>query len=240
MPAGGYPIVGMSVADLDRALGALHGVNTSDYCRSIEEQRTYRRGARIWYVYTHAGVVTAIQILIFVPLQRDVRPSQPWRHCRHGTADPHERHNLGTALRGLHGHPAERARRPTGPATGRARLPHEAIARPVAAGSFVLPLHGMQHRVGVRRRGSAEKRRRCPDRPDGGCLRSKLGDQRLDLPHRRPGDPSWTGPAASCVVRQPCVSSTAPQARPRPPCLARYSSASASASTAAGSSSDRG
>jgi len=58
---GNYPLVGMTVAELDRALGVPNVVNTSDYGRGLEEQRIYPRGPRTWYVYTRGGYVTAIE-----------------------------------------------------------------------------------------------------------------------------------------------------------------------------------
>jgi hypothetical protein len=58
---GGYPLVGMTAADLDRALGAPNAINLSDYGRGLETQGIYHRGARTWYVYTRTGIVTAIQ-----------------------------------------------------------------------------------------------------------------------------------------------------------------------------------
>ncbi len=57
----GYPLVGMSIVDLDRALGAPNSLNTSDHGRGREEQRTYYRGTRTFYVYIRAGIVTAVQ-----------------------------------------------------------------------------------------------------------------------------------------------------------------------------------
>lgn len=56
-----YPIVGMTVGELVQAVGHPRTINTADYGRGFEEQRIYVGAQRTWYVYTRAGVVTAVQ-----------------------------------------------------------------------------------------------------------------------------------------------------------------------------------
>lgn len=56
-----YPIVGMTVGDLNMAMGAPDVVNSSDYGRGLEQQAIYYRGDRTLYAYTRAGLVTAVQ-----------------------------------------------------------------------------------------------------------------------------------------------------------------------------------
>jgi len=103
---GGYPLVGMSVVDLDRALGAANGVDTADYGRGVEEQRIYRRGPRMWYVYTRAGVVTAIQ---------NTAGGDPSLAARRNCPTRQELDNEATRLSSITLHPVERDR-------GQARL----------------------------------------------------------------------------------------------------------------------
>lgn len=95
----GYPIVGMSVTDLDRALGAPQGISTSDYGRGLEEQRFYYRGVRTWYVYTKNGVVTAIQ---------NTAGGDPRLAARQNCPTRQEMDNEATRLTSITLHEAER------------------------------------------------------------------------------------------------------------------------------------
>ena len=56
-----YPIVGMTVGDLNMAMGSPDVVNSSDYGRGLEQQAIYYRGDRTLYAYIRAGNVTAVQ-----------------------------------------------------------------------------------------------------------------------------------------------------------------------------------
>ena len=57
----GEPAVGMTVAQLDRAMGSPHKVNVANYGSGPEEQRIYRRDGRTFYVYTRDGLVSGIE-----------------------------------------------------------------------------------------------------------------------------------------------------------------------------------
>ena len=102
----GVPMVGMTNDELNRALGAPHAVNASDFGRGLEEQRIYRRGPRTWYVYTRAGVVTAIQ---------NTAGGDPGLAARRNCPTRQELDNEATRLSSIRLHPTERDR-------GQARL----------------------------------------------------------------------------------------------------------------------
>ena len=57
----GEPLVGMTVAELNRAMGAPTKVNADDYNGVKKDQVIYERVGVTWLVYTEAGVVTAVQ-----------------------------------------------------------------------------------------------------------------------------------------------------------------------------------
>ena len=57
----GEPAVGMTVDQLERAMGAPQKVNVANYGGGPEEQRIYRRDGRTYYVYTRGGQVSGIQ-----------------------------------------------------------------------------------------------------------------------------------------------------------------------------------
>lgn len=59
--AAGTPMVSMTRAELDSAMGRPDGVNTGQYGDSSQDQLIYRRGSRTFYVYVKDGVVTSIQ-----------------------------------------------------------------------------------------------------------------------------------------------------------------------------------
>lgn len=59
--AGGRPLVGMTRAELDQAMGAPTKVNASNYSGVLKDQIIYRQPSQTWYVYTEQGVVTTIQ-----------------------------------------------------------------------------------------------------------------------------------------------------------------------------------
>lgn len=55
------PLVGMTRAQLQEAMGTPTKVNANNYGGVQEEQMIYERPIETWYVYTRAGVVTSIQ-----------------------------------------------------------------------------------------------------------------------------------------------------------------------------------
>ncbi len=55
------PIVGMSIAELNSAVGSPTRRNSSDYGRGTEDQLIYERGDRTLYVYARDGQVTSVQ-----------------------------------------------------------------------------------------------------------------------------------------------------------------------------------
>lgn len=59
--ANGTPMVSMTRAELDSAMGRPDSVNTGQYGTSSQDQLVYRRGSRTLYVYVKDGVVTSIQ-----------------------------------------------------------------------------------------------------------------------------------------------------------------------------------
>lgn len=59
--ATGKPLVGMTRAELDQAMGAPTKVNAANYAGVLKDQLIYRQPAQTWYVYTEQGVVVTIQ-----------------------------------------------------------------------------------------------------------------------------------------------------------------------------------
>ena len=59
--ATGKPLVGMTRAELDQAMGAPTKVNAANYSGVLKDQIIYRQPAQTWYVYTEQGVVVTIQ-----------------------------------------------------------------------------------------------------------------------------------------------------------------------------------
>ena len=59
--ARGTPLVGMTRAELDQAMGAPTKVNASNYSGVLKDQIIYRQAQQTWYVYTEQGVVVSIQ-----------------------------------------------------------------------------------------------------------------------------------------------------------------------------------
>lgn len=57
----GEPLVGMTRAELDSAMGAPTQVNADNYGGRKKDQIIYDRPGQSWYVYTDDGVVTSIQ-----------------------------------------------------------------------------------------------------------------------------------------------------------------------------------
>lgn len=55
------PMVGMTVSELQLAMGAASAVNRSQAGDVVSDQHVYQRGPRTVYVYTRNGVVTSIQ-----------------------------------------------------------------------------------------------------------------------------------------------------------------------------------
>lgn len=55
------PLVGMTAAELQQAMGAPNTVNASQVGATASDQHVYQRGTRTIYVYVQAGRVTAIQ-----------------------------------------------------------------------------------------------------------------------------------------------------------------------------------
>ena len=59
--ATGKPLVGMTRAELDQAMGAPTKVNAANYAGILKDQIIYRQPSQTWYVYTEQGVVVTIQ-----------------------------------------------------------------------------------------------------------------------------------------------------------------------------------
>lgn len=59
--AGRRPEVGMTIAELERAIGAPDKVNAAQYGREFKDQLIYYTETRTIYVYTTNGIVTAVQ-----------------------------------------------------------------------------------------------------------------------------------------------------------------------------------
>lgn len=57
----GEPLIGMTSAELERALGQPDRVNAGNYGGVQKDQLIYERNGRTWYVYTRNGVVESIQ-----------------------------------------------------------------------------------------------------------------------------------------------------------------------------------
>jgi hypothetical protein len=55
------PMIGMSYAQLELAMGLPNRINTGDYKSGSTQQRIYERGQTTWYVYTDEALVTAVQ-----------------------------------------------------------------------------------------------------------------------------------------------------------------------------------
>lgn len=77
------PVVGMTLAELHRAIGLPAKVNTGDYGRSTHDQLIYYTASRTVYVYVTDGVVSAVQdteggLRRPAPV---VRQRQPERQC---------------------------------------------------------------------------------------------------------------------------------------------------------------
>ena len=59
--AEGKPAVGMTLAELERAIGKPEKVNAAQYGKDFKNQLIYYTESRTLYVYTTDGIVTAIQ-----------------------------------------------------------------------------------------------------------------------------------------------------------------------------------
>lgn len=59
--ATGKPLVGMTRAELDQAMGAPTKVNAANYAGVLKDQIIYRQPSQTWYVYTVQGLVESIQ-----------------------------------------------------------------------------------------------------------------------------------------------------------------------------------
>ena len=57
----GEPLVGMTEAELQQAMGNPSRANLANYNGAQHNQLIYERGGRTWYVYTDGGVVRSIQ-----------------------------------------------------------------------------------------------------------------------------------------------------------------------------------
>lgn len=57
----GEPLVGMTSAELERALGQPDRINAGTYGGVQKDQLIYERNGRTWYVYTRNGMVESIQ-----------------------------------------------------------------------------------------------------------------------------------------------------------------------------------
>ena len=55
------PLVGMTVAQLNEAMGPATKVNADNYNGTQREQVIYERPSESWYVYTRNGMVESIQ-----------------------------------------------------------------------------------------------------------------------------------------------------------------------------------
>ena len=62
------PLVGMTVAQLQRAMGTATKVNANNYNGTLRDQLIYERPQETWYVYTRDGVVDSIQHRPGVPI----------------------------------------------------------------------------------------------------------------------------------------------------------------------------
>jgi hypothetical protein len=59
--ARGEPLVGMTRAELDQAMGAPTKINSNNYAGVLHDQLIYQRPQATWMIYTESGVVTSIQ-----------------------------------------------------------------------------------------------------------------------------------------------------------------------------------
>lgn len=59
--ATGKPLVGMTRAELDQAMGAPTKINAANYAGVLKDQIIYRQPSQTWYVYTEQGVVVTVQ-----------------------------------------------------------------------------------------------------------------------------------------------------------------------------------
>lgn len=55
------PMIGMTYAQLELAMGLPNRINTGEYKSGSTQQRIYERGQTTWYVYTDEVRVTAVQ-----------------------------------------------------------------------------------------------------------------------------------------------------------------------------------
>ena len=62
------PLVGMTVAQLQEAMGAATKVNAANYQGVQQDQIIYERPNETWYVYTRQGVVQSVQNQAGAPL----------------------------------------------------------------------------------------------------------------------------------------------------------------------------
>lgn len=54
-------VIGMTIEQLQQAMGLPDRLNTGDYQSGSKDQRIYERSGRTWYVYTAGNLVTAVQ-----------------------------------------------------------------------------------------------------------------------------------------------------------------------------------
>ena len=54
-------VIGMTLEQLQQAMGLPDRLNTGDYQSGSKDQRIYDRNGRTWYVYTAGNLVTAVQ-----------------------------------------------------------------------------------------------------------------------------------------------------------------------------------
>lgn len=54
-------VIGMTLEQLQQAMGLPNRLNTGDYQSGSKDQRIYDRNGRTWYVYTAGNFVTAVQ-----------------------------------------------------------------------------------------------------------------------------------------------------------------------------------
>ena len=75
---GSYPVRGMSLKELQSAMGVPSRINTGDYPGGFTEQRIYERQGGTIYVYTDNGIVRSIQTTENL---RRAEPLQQTRAC---------------------------------------------------------------------------------------------------------------------------------------------------------------
>jgi hypothetical protein len=98
------PLVGMTRAELDRALGSPTTVNSNNYAGVRKDQIIYERAQATWLVYTEAGIVTAIQNR---PAVKPVAVATPGLPCPTG----HEIRDAETSASSIRLSDIERAER---------------------------------------------------------------------------------------------------------------------------------